>query len=204
VVSPVDLSRRRHRQVNERLHPIAQRGAHLRNVLRGTGLILLRVAPHCEHYVATDFSQIALDQVRGEIEKAPGEYRHVRLRACAANELDGLDGPFDLIILNSVIQYFPSLEYLTQVLSAAIRLTASTGAILIGDVRSLPLLPAFHTAVELHHAPDALTVDQLQARIQKQLAQEKELAFAPIVFHGFGPDISQVTVDLKRGTLTDR
>jgi amino acid adenylation domain-containing protein len=169
----------------------------------GTGLILLRVAPHCERYVATDFSRVALDQVRGEIEKAPGDYRHVSLHARAANELDGLDGPFDLIILNSVIQYFPSVEYLTQVLNAAIRLTASTGVILIGDVRSLPLLQAFHAAVELLHAPDALTVDLLQARIQKQLAQEKELAVDPIVFHGFGPDISQVTVDLKRGNLVN-
>ncbi len=167
----------------------------------GTGLILLRVAPHCEHYVATDFSRVALDQVGSEIEKAPGDYKHVHLHECAANKLDDLDGPFDLVILNSVIQYFPSLEYLTEVVHAAIRLTAPTGVILIGDVRSQPLLPAFHAAVELHHAPDALSVELFQSRIQKQVAQEKELAVDPIVFHGFGPDISQVTVDLKRGTL---
>src|SRR6266478_6323759 len=31
------------------------------------------------------------------------------------------------------------------------------------------------------------------------MAQEKELAVAPTFFHEFAPDISQVTVDLKRG-----
>jgi amino acid adenylation domain-containing protein len=167
----------------------------------GTGLILLRVAPHCTQYVATDYSRVALDQVRSEIEKAPGKYDNVGLYEREATDLTGLHEPYDLVILNSVIQYFPSVEYLVQVLNAAIRSTVPTGAILIGDVRSLALLRAFHTAVELHHAADTLTTDVLNARIQKQVAEETELVVDPIVFHGFGPDVSQVTVDLKRGTL---
>ncbi len=167
----------------------------------GTGLILLRVAPQCRHYVGTDFSEVALGYLRGEIAKSPDEYRHVHLHQCAADALDGLGGPFDLIILNSVVQYFPSVDYLADVLRAAIRLSAPTGSILVGDVRSLPLMKAFHTAVELHHAPDTLTLDALQARIQKRSGQEKELAVDPAVFHEFGPEISQITVDLKRGTL---
>jgi len=167
----------------------------------GTGLILLRVAPRCAQYVATDFSRVALDRVRGEIEKAPGKYHNVSLHQREATDLSDLHEPFDLVILNSVIQYFPSVEYLAQVLNGAIRLTAPTGAIVVGDVRSLALLRALHTAVELHHAPDTLAIDVLKARIQKQVAEETELVVDPIVFHGFGPDISQVTVDLKRGTL---
>jgi amino acid adenylation domain-containing protein len=167
----------------------------------GTGLLLLRIAPFCAHYVGTDFSKVALDKVRGELERSPSAYQHVHLCERAATDLDGLDGPFDLVILNSVIQYFPSVAYLSDVLNGAIRITAPTGALLIGDVRSLPLLRALHTAVELHHAPETLTTDVLRARIQRRVAEESELVVDPTMFHGFGPDIAQVTVDLKRGTL---
>ncbi|MEI9989090.1 MAG: amino acid adenylation domain-containing protein [Rhizomicrobium sp.] len=169
----------------------------------GTGLVLLRVADRCVDYVATDFSRIALDQVRREIEKAPEKYRCVSLLEREATDFDGLEGPFDLIILNSVIQYFPGAPYLAEVLKGALGLLAPSGSVFIGDVRSLSLLRGFHTAVELHHAPDDLSADVLSARIHRQVVQEKELAVDPAVFHAFGPDVAQVTVDLKRGTLVN-
>jgi amino acid adenylation domain-containing protein len=147
----------------------------------GTGLILLRVAPLCTHYVGTDFSNVALDRVRAELARTPDKYRHVRLLERAATELDGFDEPFDLVIINSVIQYFPGIEYLTEVLRRAIRLTAATGSLLIGDVRSLPLLRALHASIELHHAPDTLATDVLQARIHKRVAEESELVVDPRV-----------------------
>ena len=169
----------------------------------GTGLILLRLAPFCTGYVGIDFSKVALDHVRTELKKAPDKYDHVSLYERTAIDLEGLDGPFDLIILNSVIQYFPSLDYLIKVLNGAVRLTAHTGALLVGDVRSLPLLRALHTSVELYRAPDSLSIDTLQARIQKKVAEENELVVDPAVFQELGPDIAQVTVDLKRGTLVN-
>jgi acyl-CoA synthetase (AMP-forming)/AMP-acid ligase II/acyl carrier protein len=166
----------------------------------GTGLILLRVAEHCEEYVATDFSRIALDHVRGEIAKLPERYAHVALFEREATDMDGLGDAFDLVILNSVIQYFPSVSYLRQVLRGAIGLTGPTGAVFVGDVRSSTLLKAFHASVELYRAADALRTDILRARIEKQMAHEEELVIAPTLFHEFAPDISQVTVDLKRGS----
>jgi amino acid adenylation domain-containing protein len=169
----------------------------------GTGLLLLRIAPFCLDYAATDFSQVALDKVRSELQNRPGKYQSVRLYQRDARDFDGLGDLFDLVILNSVIQYFPSVEYLSGVLKAAIRLTAPTGALLIGDVRSLPLLRALHTSVELHHAPDAMSADVLRARIQRRMAEESELVADPAMFHDLAAEIGQVTVDLKRGTLVN-
>ncbi len=97
-----------------------------------------------------DFSPAAIDHVRREIGKSPGAYAQVTLLEREATDTTGLGGPFDLVIINSVIQYFPSVDYLRQVLRGAIALTAPTGAIFVGDVRSAPLLPAFHASVELH------------------------------------------------------
>jgi amino acid adenylation domain-containing protein len=165
----------------------------------GTGLLLLRVARHCEEYVATDFSPAALDHVRGEIAKAPKQFAHVELLEREAIDAEGLGGPFDLVVINSVIQYFPSLDYLRRVLEAAIAATAPDGAVFVGDVRSEPLLSAFHTSVELHRAADRLAAEALRARVRHQLAHEKELAVAPALFHEL-PGVAQVTVDLKGGT----
>ena len=61
------------------------------------------------------------------------------------------------MILNSVVQYFPSIEYLVRVLEGAVQAVAEGGYIFVGDVRSLPLLEAFHTSVELQRASAALS-----------------------------------------------
>ena len=167
----------------------------------GTGMLLLRLAGQCAEYVATDFSPVALEKVRREIAKAPGRYPNVTLFERAATDFAGIVGPFDVVILNSVIQYFPSIDYLFQVLRGVLALTTPGARIFIGDVRSLPLLEAFHASVELAHAPDSLPSTALRARIHKQVASEKELAVDPGVFHALGRDIAHVTVDLKRGTI---
>ena len=166
----------------------------------GTGLILLRVAESCAYYAATDFSNVAIRHVRREIDKTPEKYQNVALFERAATDLESIGGPFDLVVLNSVIQYFPSIEYLRTVLRHAIAMTVPTGAILIGDVRSRSLLPMMRSWVETQHAADKLPLGTLKARIEKQIAKEEELVVDSVFFGEFQPDISQVTVDLKRGT----
>ena len=81
----------------------------------GTGLLLLDVAGGCSDYLGTDFSSQALETLRGEVESRG--YNQVRLQACPANDFSGItSGQFDLVVLNSVVQYFPSLDYLRHVL----------------------------------------------------------------------------------------
>jgi acyl-CoA synthetase (AMP-forming)/AMP-acid ligase II len=107
----------------------------------GTGLLLFRIAPHCRHYVGTDLSAAALNCVR----HVP--LTHVQLIQAGADQAIP-DGSFDTVILNSVVQYFPSIDYLLRVLENASRVLVDGGHIFIGDVRSLPLLEAFQKWVE--------------------------------------------------------
>src|SRR5205823_778223 len=60
---------------------------------------------------------------------------------------------FDTVIINSVTQHFPSLDYLERVLDVALAALAPGGTIFLGDMRSLPLLEAFHASVQLYQAP---------------------------------------------------
>jgi hypothetical protein len=78
----------------------------------------------------------------------------------------------------------------------------SARAVFIGDVRSLPLLPALHTAIELSRAPAAMPVGMLRARVHDRIAREKELVLDPAFFAVLAEqlgEISGVDVRLKRG-----
>jgi amino acid adenylation domain-containing protein len=166
----------------------------------GTGLLLLRVAPGCERYVGLDYSAAGLARLRRQLEAAP--IRGVELHEREASDLSGFaQGEFDLVIVNSVVQYFPDASYLREVLRRSSRLLAPGGAIFVGDVRSLPLLEAFHASVERHHAGADLSVDELRRRIHEAVAHETELVLAPGFFEAFAASskLSDLRVMPRRG-----
>ena len=57
--------------------------------------------------------------------------------------------PFDTAISNSVIQFFPSIDYLFEVIETTMDRIQPGGQIFLGDILSLPLLELFHTSVQL-------------------------------------------------------
>lgn len=167
----------------------------------GTGMLLLRTARHCAEAVATDFSAEALAFVRGRLD-AEG-LPHVTLLQRPADDFTGLDEPrFDLVVLNSVVQYFPGLDYLRRVLAGAVAAAAPGGRVFLGDLRSLPLLEAFHASVQLQQADEATPLDELRERIATAARQEQELLVDPALFgslHETLPGIARVEIQLKRG-----
>ena len=167
----------------------------------GTGLLLFRLAGECEHYCGIDFSQVALDFVQQHVDKR--DWRHVTLRRQTADDFNGVEpGSFDTVILNSVVQYFPTLDYLTLVLEQAAAAVTPGGTIYVGDVRSLPLQEAFHASVELYRAPSSQSIGQLAQRVNKSVVEEGELVIDPAYFHALKerlPQISQVQVWPRRG-----
>jgi amino acid adenylation domain-containing protein len=118
----------------------------------GTGLLLLRVATSCEQYIATDFSQVSLDYV-GQHAAALGLQDVTLLRRMAEN-FEGIEeNSVDTVIINSVVQYFPTIEYFVHVLEGAVRATKAGGHIFVGDLRNLALLEAFHAALNSSMRP---------------------------------------------------
>ncbi|MFL5380981.1 MAG: amino acid adenylation domain-containing protein, partial [Longimicrobiaceae bacterium] len=98
----------------------------------GTGLLLFRVAPHTQAYHGTDFSGVALEHVRRHAAGLP----QVSLSEREADRLDDYAGAeFDLVVVNSVAQYFPDLDYLLRVLEGAAAALRPGGRIFVGDVR---------------------------------------------------------------------
>jgi amino acid adenylation domain-containing protein len=182
------------------------RAARPRRVLEigcGTGLLLAQLAPGCERYCGTDVSQVALDYVRRQILARADVEADVTLLRRAADDFEGVEpGSFDAVILNSVVQYFPDVDYLLRVMEGAARAVAPGGIIFVGDVRSLPLLEAFHASIQLFKAPAALPVAQLREQVRTRAAQENELAVDPAFFFALRrrlPQVGRVEVRPKRG-----
>ncbi len=169
----------------------------------GTGLLLFQIAPHTSQYQGTDFSKVALDYIEQQLTKLEQKLPQVSLCQRMADDFEELDAQaFDAVILNSVAQHFPNINYLIRVLEGAVKVVAPGGFIFVGDVRSLPLLEAFHTSVELHQAPGELSIAQLQQRVQRQLLQENQLVIDPAFFTTIGqhfPNITHVQIQLERG-----
>ncbi|MBE8968393.1 amino acid adenylation domain-containing protein [Nostocales cyanobacterium LEGE 12452] len=168
----------------------------------GVGMLLFKVAPHCQHYLGTDFSLGGLQYIEQHL-KHQSFHEKVTLKTRAAHEFDDIESnAYDLVILNSVIQYFPSLDYLLSVIEGVIKTVSSQGKIFIGDVRNLNLLEAFHTAVEFYRASDKLSIQDLRQQIQKSIRTEGELLIDPDLFIALKqkfPRISHVEIQLKRG-----
>jgi amino acid adenylation domain-containing protein len=168
----------------------------------GTGMLLFKVASHCQHYLGTDFASSGLQYIEQHL-KQQSLQNKVTLKQSAANQFDGIESNvYDLVIINSVIQYFPSLDYLLSVIAGAIKTVSHQGKILIGDVRNLHLLAAFHTTTEFYRAPDDLSIQDLRQKIQNRIRTEEELLIDPDFFIALKQRfsrISHVQIELKRG-----
>ena len=166
----------------------------------GLGMVLFRLAPHCDRYWGTDFSEEALKYVEGELGRL-NFAKHVSLLQRSADDLSGVD-PVDAVILNSVVQYFPNIQYLLKVLRGGVERTREGGFVFVGDVRSLPLLPAFAASVEFYRAKGDVSVHDLRDRIGARVSNTTELVIDPAFFLSLVrlvPRITHVQICLRRG-----
>jgi pristinamycin I synthase-3/4 len=170
----------------------------------GSGLLLFRVAPETERYHGIDFSPSALAFVSRHLQGRGWD--HVSLARGLADDWSRVEpGAFDLVVINSVVQYFPHADYLARVLEGAVRTVAAApggGAVFAGDLRSLPLLHAFHASIELDHATPSLPVSELRGRVRRRGEDEEELVIDPAFFETLKkrlPEIRRVEVLVKDG-----
>ncbi|HYH80140.1 MAG TPA: amino acid adenylation domain-containing protein, partial [Longimicrobium sp.] len=157
-------------------------GARILEIGCGTGLLLLRLAEGCERYVGTDFSAAALERV-GRVAARRG-LGQVELRHRRADDFAGVEpGIFDVVVLNSVVQYFPDVGYFRRVLEGAARAVRPGGFVFVGDVRNLRTMGMLHAAIELARGAGGATAGELRARLGLRAAQEVELLLDPELFH---------------------
>ncbi|WP_281279367.1 amino acid adenylation domain-containing protein [Streptomyces armeniacus] len=166
----------------------------------GTGLLMSRIAAGVDEYWGTDMSAAVIDRLHGQVADA-GLADRVRLRHQNADDITGLPREhFDIVVLNSVVQYFPDPGYLDHVLAQAMALLAPGGRILVGDVRNAASLKLFRTGVQRALHPESQP-SVTRAAVARAILMEKELVLDPEWFtrwaerHGAGG----VDIRLKPG-----
>jgi alanine-alpha-ketoisovalerate/valine-pyruvate aminotransferase len=82
----------------------------------------------------------------------------------------------DTIICNGVSMYFPSADYLLEVIKNSVGSVVPGGAFFLGDVRANAQFPHFHASVQLFQAPDSMPVEEL---VQKVCCAVRGVSNAP-------------------------
>ncbi|CAE6443656.1 unnamed protein product [Rhizoctonia solani] len=166
----------------------------------GTGMILFRIAPQAEKYVGLDLTEAVVNQVREHSRKL--KYDHVEVSiyleywefpaennnntkvhvspAHLFEQVLTLDDKFDLIICNSVAQYFPSFQYLQNLVDRAAEYVKPGGYLYLGDLRNFSLMRQFATAVALADQPRS--IETLSNAISRNMSIEEELLVSPDYF----------------------
>ena len=102
----------------------------------GNGLILQRIIQHIGEYIGIENSKYAIESIKNSSMWNENK-RKIELFNLSAIDLHKLDySNFDFIIINSVCQYFPNLDYLINVLGQLEIKLKEPSYIFIGDVRS--------------------------------------------------------------------
>jgi len=185
-------------------------GSRILEVGCGTGLLLLRLAGAATRYVGTDFSRSVLTRLAREV--ARHGWQQVELMEREAADFSGFaSASFDVVVLNSVVQYFPGVEYLRRVLEGACRVVREGGYVFVGDVRSLPLQEMLAAGIEVaRHTShgssgahqDELRVGELRERIAQWMRREPETVLSPELFRRMPEylrEVTNVAVEVKRG-----
>jgi SAM-dependent methyltransferase len=151
----------------------------------GTGMVLFALEPHCQEYFGVDMFGPALAFVRARVIERGLEDK-VTLFQGMAHELAQLlprEKRFDLVVINSVVQHFPSSKYLENVLKFCIDILQDGGRILLGDLRGLGVDKHHDLARVLHCDPSPeLLTSEIQERLDRLQLRQTELKINPSFF----------------------
>ncbi|MCD2189309.1 non-ribosomal peptide synthetase [Actinomycetospora soli] len=166
----------------------------------GSGLLLTEIAPHVDSFVGIDLSAAGIEGLRRRVAPEPWAAR-VTLEARPAHEVGGLTGPFDLVVVNSVAQYFPDEGYLRDVVAQTAGLLAEDGVLFLGDLRHAGLLRALRTGVA---RAQGLTGEDARRAVEAGVAWEPELLVDPDLVCAVGASLGlAVDVTVERGRVHD-
>ncbi|MFE4588404.1 amino acid adenylation domain-containing protein [Streptomyces laurentii] len=177
----------------------------------GSGLLLSQLAPEAETYWGLDLSPRVIERLRAQVDERPDLAGRVVLRSRPADNHEGVPRAyFDAVVLNSVVQYFPSGRYLARVLALAAAALAPGGSVFVGDVRHRGLADVFQGAVAARSTGAEPGSAKHRRAVARGLATEPELLVDPEFFRsltaaaeGPGPLFASCDVRLKRGTHHD-
>jgi ubiquinone/menaquinone biosynthesis C-methylase UbiE/acyl carrier protein len=173
----------------------------------GTGLIYYQLAGKVKKYIGTDFSRSSVNQIQTWINKGLRDYGNTELYVCAAHEVKiKEEEQIDTVIINSVVQYFPGQDYMTDVVRNSIKLLKGKGRIIIGDVRDYRLLELFQSRLSIEKFQPSVSLKEFTWAVQQDVLKEEELCYSPDYFYhlqSIFPEITHVNIQWKKGSYSN-
>lgn len=101
-----------------------------------SGITMSRLLPYSKFYFGIDMASVSLKKNKARAKER--NIDNVEFIQCEANKIANLSIPkIDIVIINSVVQYFPGINYLLDVVLQSTTLLRGDGIIYIGDVLDL-------------------------------------------------------------------
>ena len=175
----------------------------------GNGMLAFRAAlrPEVEEVWMADLSGEACRYV--EKVCAHPCFAHIKHKCKVlhrpAHDFSGIpDDYFDVVVMNAMVMYYPSMAYFSDVLRKCAKCLRPGGSVYIGCCRSLEHLQHFHTDVTLFNADDdsASALELRRACLNRRM-KEKELLTSPDFFYCHHETLpgcfSKASILLRRG-----
>ncbi|KAK1912701.1 hypothetical protein P3342_004637 [Pyrenophora teres f. teres] len=160
-----------------------RRPGHVLEIGSGTGMILFNLGDGLQTYIGLDPSRNAVDFVEKTARSMPALAGRVRMHKATAADVGQLERPIaaNLVVMNSVVQYFPSQDYLFKVVQELVVLEG-VQKIFFGDIRSYALYQEFLATRALHIAGNKTTKAELRRMMVDMERVERELLVDPAFF----------------------
>lgn len=164
----------------------------------GTGSLLFEYIDKADRCTVIEISSTALDYVKNKLnenQKQKVTFRHESVQTIHNHQR------YSCVIVNSVVQYLPSIHSLITTLMQLVSATQSNGTIIIGDMRSLELMEVYLLEkIRTNYTDEADLVSHLSSFYYK--SRDTEIVLSPKFFYALKsliPSISFVDIAVKHG-----
>ncbi|KAJ6437580.1 peramine synthetase [Purpureocillium lavendulum] len=166
---------------------------HVLEIGTGSGMILFNLIEGLQSYTGLDPSGQAVEFIIQALRSMPTIAGNISMYKATAMDISRLGQGLspDVVVLNSVIQYFPSLAYLYGVVEQLVQIPG-VKTIFVGDVRSFSLYDEFLAARALHVTGGNASKDKLRRIMHDMKQAEGELLVDPAFFTGLSGQMPRV------------
>lgn len=165
----------------------------------GTGSLLLEYIDNAKECTIVEISSTALEYVKSRLSTV--QLQKVTFKNASVLTIHNHQ-KFSCVVINSVIQYLPSIHALIIALKQLVAATRANGTIIIGDVRSLELMDVYLLEkIRMNSS----TPEDLQFNLSSfyYKSRDTEIVLSPYFFHALQKDIKEITqidICVKHGT----
>lgn len=156
----------------------------------GSGMLLFSLARRLHSYFGLEISRAAVEFVTTTARSIPEIANKVQVYQGSATDFHLL-GSFspNVVVINSVAQYFPSRDYLAEVVEGILRLD-NVRTIFFGDIRSHALQKEFLVGKALYKLGPKASKGEVREEMAEMAQAELELLVDPAFFTGLSSRFS--------------